>query len=152
MDVNLNAATRTAIVALSLAEAVKLCVQNQLLVSEEFHPITADRIKALEEITSNHRKLIGTYAGVARVMIESLIIDRDQAVKSFQDEIAVYRKALENPNEKLDLDAQILANIVSLTFTEFENLVVGMLTDTKSFNFIISELPVDVSAIFKEKS
>ena len=152
MDVNLNAATRTAIVALSLAEAVKLCVQNQLLVSEEFHPITADRVKALEEITSNHRKLVGTYAGVARVMIESLIIDRDQTIKSFQDELAAYRKAIEQPKEKLDLDAQLLTSLVSLIFTKFERLVVGMLTDTKSVNFIISELPADVSAIFKEKS
>ena len=151
MEIELDAATRAAIVASSLAETLKFCVLNQLLLSDFQRADQEKKIILLKEFSSNQRRILGAIGGVARVMAECLVIDTDTTISFFKSEISVYTKAMQEGSPDMDAEDRLIAALTSRLINTLEGMIVGMLTDSKNVKFTTTELPADLTTILKDK-
>lgn len=151
MEIKLDAQARAAIVASSLAETLKFCVLNQLLLSDFQRGDQETKIALLKEFSRNQRGIIGSIGGLARVMVESLVIDTDATVAFFKAEIATYNKALLEGSPDLDAEDKLVATLTTVLISTLESMIVGMLTDNKNVKFTTTELPSDLTHILKDK-
>lgn len=151
MEIKLDAAARAALVASSLAETLKFCVLNQLLLSDFQRADQETRIDLLKEYSSNQRRIVGSIGGLARVMAESLVIDTDATIAFFKAEIATYNKALLEGGPDLDVEDKLIATLTTVLIGALESMIVKMLTDTKDVKFTTTELPADLTSILKDK-
>jgi hypothetical protein len=152
MDIELDATTRAAIVGVSLAEILKRDALNQILVGSLKNDLSKDELYTLaKEFATNQKIALRSAAGLARVMIECLLVDADTALAVFDDEIETYVKALTITNVELTDTQRSIALITADNVRLMARIVTTMLTETKGVNFHPSQLPTEVSNLFKEK-
>lgn len=151
MEIKLDAAARAAIVASSLAETLKFSVLNQLLLSDFQQADQETKIALLKDYSSNQRRIIGAIGGVARVMVESLVIDTDTTIGFFKSEISAYTKALQEGSPDMDAEDKLVSALTTMLFNTLEDMIVRMLTDSKNVKFTTTELPSDLTTLLKDK-
>lgn len=152
MDIELDATTRAAIVGVSLAEILKRDALNQILVGSLKSELSKDELFSIaKEFATNQKIAIRSAAGLARVMVECLLVDADTALAVFDDEIEAYIKALTTTSAELTAAQRTIALVTVESIRLMAQVVTSMLTETKGVNFHPSQLPTDVSNLFKEK-
>lgn len=152
MDIELDATTRAAIVGVSLAEILKRDALNQILFGSLKSELSKDELFSIaKEFATNQKIALRSAAGIARVMIECLLVDADTVLAVFDEEIEVYVKALTSTNAELTDAQRFIALSTAENILLMSKIVTAMLTETKGVTFHPSQLPTDVSNLFKEK-